>query len=130
VPSLGTREVFAFGEGVALPVRLTFAELPQDLLPNSEALGSARAEDGSIGVDFIASVVERWRGAMMSQKMHGGYEAEQPGPDRVAAIPPPPLVEPDRPSLLKRPISAVAGAPAPSGAARIAAAAMPRWQQR
>ena len=28
LPSLGTREVFAFGEGVALPTRLRFSELP------------------------------------------------------------------------------------------------------
>ena len=28
VPSLGTREVLAFGEGVALPTRLKFKELP------------------------------------------------------------------------------------------------------
>jgi DNA helicase HerA-like ATPase len=125
VPSLGTREVFAFGEGVALPVRLTFSELPQHLLPSSEALGSARAEDISIGVDFIASVVERWRGAMMSQKLHGGYESEQALPDRPAAAP---AADTERPSLLKRPIAGVVGAT--GGAARIAAAAVPRWQQR
>ena len=28
VPSLGTREVLAFGEGVALPTRLKFKQLP------------------------------------------------------------------------------------------------------
>ena len=28
VPSLGTREVLAFGEGVALPTRLRFKEVP------------------------------------------------------------------------------------------------------
>src|SRR5437588_7982766 len=32
VPSLGTREVIAFGEGVALPTRLKFKELPVDAL--------------------------------------------------------------------------------------------------
>ena len=37
VPSLGTREVLAFGEGVALPTRLRFKELPVHQLPRSEA---------------------------------------------------------------------------------------------
>ena len=42
LPSLGTREVLAFGEGVALPTRLTFAELPKTLLPSSEAQSAPR----------------------------------------------------------------------------------------
>jgi hypothetical protein len=108
VPSLGTREVFAFGEGVALPVRLTFAELPQQLLPNSEALGS-RAEDG-VSPDFIASVVERWRGAMMSQKASGALDFEQPNLDHA---PPAPSTVPspahahdvERLRLLRKPIA-------------------------
>ena len=37
VPSLGTREVLAFGEGVALPTRLRFKEVPVHQLPRSEA---------------------------------------------------------------------------------------------
>src|SRR5207247_1790261 len=37
IPSLGTREVFAFGSGVAIPSRLTFKELPAALRPSSEA---------------------------------------------------------------------------------------------
>ena len=37
VPSLGTREVLAFGEGVALPTRLRFKEVPSHQLPRSEA---------------------------------------------------------------------------------------------
>ena len=42
VPSLGTREVLAFGEGVALPTRLKFSKLPPHLLPHSE-VGHQRA---------------------------------------------------------------------------------------
>ena len=41
LPSLGTREVFAFGEGVALPTRLKFKQLPSQLLPRSEVVGAA-----------------------------------------------------------------------------------------
>ncbi len=38
IPSLGTREVFTFGPGVALPTRMRFKELPPELRPNSEAI--------------------------------------------------------------------------------------------
>ncbi|MEA2934894.1 MAG: hypothetical protein QOD74_1540 [Variibacter sp.] len=70
VPSLGTREVFAFGEGVALPTRLHFKELPAHLIPKSEATANGRmAADKAGEKDFVAAVVERWRGAMMSQKI-------------------------------------------------------------
>ena len=66
VPSLGTREVFAFGEGVALPTRLRFSKLPAEFLPKSESASSVRV-DTSRGVDaaFIERVVDRWRGATM-----------------------------------------------------------------
>jgi hypothetical protein len=70
VPSLGTREVFAFGEGVVLPTRLKFKELPRHLIPRSEAVNRDRLnQDGALDTEFIATVVQRWRGAMMSQKL-------------------------------------------------------------
>jgi uncharacterized protein len=73
VPSLGTREVFAFGEGVALPTRLKFKELPAEYIPRSEAVGRSRMDDEEgVDTDFIESVVQRWRGAMMSQKLGPG----------------------------------------------------------
>jgi DNA helicase HerA-like ATPase len=128
VPSLGTREAFAFGEGVALPVRLTFTELPADLLPTSEALGKAHGDDGEIGVDFIASVVERWRGAMMSQKLGGALEFESAGVDRLPAAPSPAAYDADRVASLRKPAAPVA-APA-AVPARPAAATPARWSQQ
>ncbi|MEA2877371.1 MAG: hypothetical protein QOF14_2567 [Hyphomicrobiales bacterium] len=67
VPSLGTREVFAFGEGVALPTRLRFKQLDAAHIPHSQAITRANM-DSAKGVDvgFLVSVVERWRGATMS----------------------------------------------------------------
>ena len=67
VPSLGTREVFAFGEGVALPTRLRFKQLDKRHIPHSEAVTRAHM-DSAAGVDvgFLVSVVERWRGATLS----------------------------------------------------------------
>jgi hypothetical protein len=70
VPSLGTREAFAFGEGVALPTRLRFSQLAAEHIPKSESLRSSALADSSMGIDaaFIERVVERWRGATMGSK--------------------------------------------------------------
>jgi len=68
VPSLGTREAFAFGEGVALPTRFTFRDLPPDVRPYNEAVAHLRMQKGAIDQDFIAAVVERWRGATTGKK--------------------------------------------------------------
>jgi len=76
VPSLGTREVFAFGEGVALPTRLRFKKLERQHIPHSQAVDRANM-DSTRGVDvgFLVSVVERWRGATMSGRTKSGGEA-------------------------------------------------------
>jgi DNA helicase HerA-like ATPase len=124
VPSLATREVFAFGEGVALPVRLTFAELPPDLLPHSEAIGRFHKHGGVTG-DFIGAVVERWRGAMMSQRPNAP-EFEPSATERQPA-PAPPQTEADRLKLLKRPISPADAFAAPD---RAVTANPMRWPQQ
>jgi DNA helicase HerA-like ATPase len=70
VPSLGLREVFAFGEGVSLPTRLRFAELPSQFIPRSEAVGRVRADaEGGADREFMKSVVERWRGATRGRSL-------------------------------------------------------------
>jgi DNA helicase HerA-like ATPase len=106
VPSLGTREVFAFGEGVALPTRLKFKELPEHLVPKSEAVSSARM-DSELGFDrdFIATVVERWRGATMSTKLkldERAQDFEALGLDEFAPLQASPGLDPDRFELLKK----------------------------
>jgi hypothetical protein len=65
IPSLSTREVFIFGEGVALPARLVFKELRHDLLPRREGHGSS-ATGIEATDDFLRLVLEQWRGAMTS----------------------------------------------------------------
>mgnify|MGYP001181037731 CR=1 FL=1 len=64
LPTLAMGEMFAFGEGVALPTRLRFKELPPELLPRSEPVagdgGEIAAEEA--GQASLASVVARWRG--------------------------------------------------------------------
>jgi len=111
IPSLGTREVFTFGSGVALPTRMRFQELPAALRPNSEASGNTRSDAGShISRDLISTVIERWRSATMSHRMsddefadYGDAPALQPAtPAPAPAATPSPL----RSSLLKKPLDA------------------------
>ena len=70
LPSLSTGEVFAFGEGVALPTRLRFKELPAKLLPKSEAVSSENGLDLRIdgSQSSMAAIVDRWRGLSSQQK--------------------------------------------------------------
>ncbi|HJU32553.1 MAG TPA: DUF87 domain-containing protein [Hyphomicrobiaceae bacterium] len=76
VPSLGTREVFAFGEGVALPTRLRFSELPAQYIPRGEAVSSGPFDSTSVDGDLIDRVVERWRGATLGNNRTRLNEAD------------------------------------------------------
>jgi DNA helicase HerA-like ATPase len=83
VPSLGTREVFAFGEGAALPTRLHFKELPAAMLPRSEAFGRPEAGSGEdLSSDALARVLQRWRGATMRSQGERTV-VERPSADTV-----------------------------------------------
>jgi DNA helicase HerA-like ATPase len=70
IPSLGTREVFAFGEAVKVPTRLRFKELPPEARPKSDAVSAADADFSRL-VDqtFVDVVVDRWRGATLNARM-------------------------------------------------------------
>ena len=88
VPSLGTREAFAFGEGVALPTRFTFKDLPPDVRPYNEAVAHLRMETGAIDQDFVAAVVERWRGATIGKKFRPeALPQESQAPGQAAPVP-------------------------------------------
>jgi uncharacterized protein len=68
LPSLGTGEAFAFGEGVALPTRMKFRQLPAQLLPKSET--STLVESTAAAANHsLASVVERWRGRVAKPRV-------------------------------------------------------------
>ncbi len=73
VPALGTREVFAFGEGVALPTRLRFGRLPDELLPRSNTGADRHDPNQRVDSDLIAGVVDRWRRASMSRARDGRH---------------------------------------------------------
>jgi hypothetical protein len=62
LPSLGQREAIAFGDGVSLPVRIKFDELPKAALPRSSTARFSEKWQKPAGDEaFVQSVVERWR---------------------------------------------------------------------
>jgi len=73
LPALGTGEVIAFGEGVTLPIRLQFKQLPEHLIPKAKS-GGCEYLDGAQRLDkeFAEVVVDRWRGAMTGKKLRIG----------------------------------------------------------
>jgi hypothetical protein len=132
IPSLGTREVFAFGAGVAMPTRMRFKDLSPEQRPNSEAASSARDIDGkSADRELIGSVIERWRNATMSHRVTIDDDLASPfeqlaqaGSAQGTAVPPPVMQSPPaqpaqafdpRARLLKRPLEPV-GASGAQGA--------------
>jgi DNA helicase HerA-like ATPase len=124
IPSLGTREVFTFGSGVALPTRMRFRELAAEQRPNSEASGNTRSDAGTnMSRDLLSSVIERWRSATMSHRMtddefpeYSDAPALQPAAAQVptAPVPPSPRGEALRSSLLKKPLDAASFGTPPS----------------
>jgi DNA helicase HerA-like ATPase len=108
VPSLGTRETFAFGEGVALPTRLTFKDLPPNAQPYNEAVAHVRMQRGAIDQEFIASVVERWRGTTSGNKFRSEsspFEAQLAAQAPVMPARPAGGIDAERFSILKKQIS-------------------------
>ncbi len=89
IPSLGTREVFTFGSGVALPTRMRFAELAADKRPNSEASGNTRSDAGTnMNRDLLTTVIERWRSASMSHRVSDDLYDDAPSPFDSPALQP------------------------------------------
>jgi len=108
VPSLGTREVLAFGEGVALPTRLRFKEVPLHQLPRSEAtIATVTSVAAGHDMHFVGAVLERWRGATSQRDIPNDPGAnERPAVRAVEApmLQPSMGLDPDRFSLLKKPL--------------------------
>ncbi|MFB2553763.1 ATP-binding protein [Ensifer soli] len=64
LPSLGTGEVIAAGEAIALPMRFAFDRLPARQLPASDQIEARGGENGGFGAqDQVNRAIERWRKA-------------------------------------------------------------------
>ncbi|UFS86214.1 DUF87 domain-containing protein [Bradyrhizobium daqingense] len=110
VPSLGTREVLAFGEGVALPTRLRFKEVPPHQLPRGEAtISSVPSVTSGHDMHFVSAVLERWRGATSQRDVPNDPVFSTPPAKTLSNVEAPMLqpsmgLDPDRFSLLKKPL--------------------------
>src|SRR5438445_2212227 len=117
VPSLGSREVLAFGEGVALPTRLRFKEVPVHQLPRSEAsISTVPSVTSGHDMHFVGAVLERWRGATSQRDVPNDPVFSQPPAKTLATAEAPMLqpsmgLDPDRFSLLKKPLRYEARSP-------------------
>ncbi len=102
--ALGQREAIAFGDGVSLPVRIKFDELPKHCMPRSSTARFTEKWQKSVGDEgFLEAIVDRWRSssstaatdekqnvAMFAEAMNiQGPGAEAPQPARDANAPRP-----------------------------------------
>jgi DNA helicase HerA-like ATPase len=112
LPSLGTGEAFAFGEGAALPTRLKFRQLDSNLLPRSDTM-SNDSDGAQAPLDnlSLAAVIERWRGRTSKQRANSADDQRPPNGPSPSLQPAPapasaaqPGLDPNRFKLLKRPL--------------------------
>jgi uncharacterized protein len=103
LPSLGTGECLAFGEGVALPMRLKFRQLEPHQLPRSEVArdGGVDFESG-LNQDFVAAVLDRWRGVSKADADATPLAPRLPAEPGPAPVRPGLGLDPDRFKLLKK----------------------------
>ena len=126
--ALGQREAIAFGEGVTLPVRIRFDELPKHCLPRSTtARFTERWQVSENDENFLETVVEKWRLAFagsVSDTSQMAMFADAmgiggPPPEMAATTQPGHQVEPQR---LREPMGANASSfqasAQPAGAAQ------------
>jgi uncharacterized protein len=125
--ALGQREAITFGDGVTLPVRIKFDELPKHCMPRSSTARFTEKWQKSVGDEgFLETIVDRWRNAsstsaadaahqvtMFAEAMNlnPGATPEQPANVAPAGEPP----RRDIPSIRREPQPAPAGAAAQPG---------------
>jgi DNA helicase HerA-like ATPase len=61
LPSIGNREAIAFGEAVSMPMRVRFAALPPNRLPQNQLPTLQKSLSEIETADFVDEVVTRWR---------------------------------------------------------------------
>ncbi len=85
LPSLGTGEAIAFGDGVTLPARLRFHMLPEHAMPHSTtAKFSEKWSKNITDPKFMDAVIRRWRAAGHPD---GDMEVETPPANPLAGAP-------------------------------------------
>ena len=84
------------GEGVALPTRLRFKEVPPHQLPRAETtIASVPSVAAGHDTHFVSAVLERWRGATSSRDNRDAFSDSSVSPSqRFEPRPPEPRYEP------------------------------------
>jgi DNA helicase HerA-like ATPase len=73
--ALGQREAIAFGDGVTLPVRIKFDELPKHCLPRSSTARFTEKWQKSVGDEgFLEGIVDRWRNASSTSAADAAHQ--------------------------------------------------------
>ena len=91
LPALGAREAIAFGDGVTVPVRIKFDELPKHALPRSSTARFSEKWQKPVGdASFLEAIVERWRASATSQVVESEDHAGIDAPAQPVAPPPAP----------------------------------------
>ena len=104
IPSLGTGEAFAFGEGVTLPTRFRFSRLASDKLPRSD-MASGDPERSTAGPTPLSIVIDRWRGF----STQGPVEIQVSNAPLVPAMPQKLSLDPDKYRLLRKSLPETSG---------------------
>jgi hypothetical protein len=147
--ALGQREAIAFGDGVTLPVRIKFDELPKQCMPRSSTARFTEKWQVSVGDDgFLEGIVERWRNsscasaadaaqqmAMLAEAMNIGSQGGTEGASAPAAADERTLRSREMPerreiSSIRREPSPVAPTATPSQSAVTMRTIRDRMQQR
>jgi hypothetical protein len=93
--ALGQREAIAFGDGVTLPVRLRFDELPKHCMPRSSTAHFTEKWQKSVGDEgFLEAIVERWRNSSSGSPADAVQISAQAA--EAATLASEPTVEPPR----------------------------------
>ncbi len=84
LPSLGTREAIVSGEGVSLPARIRFDDLPEAAMPRGRTASfTDKWRHDTDAVGFLDAVVGRWRAAGSPTP----YVSEEQAADAMGEVP-------------------------------------------
>ncbi len=102
--ALGQREAIAFGDGVTLPVRIRFDDLPAHAMPrSSSAMFTTMWQQPSTDTSFLEQIVDKWRysisgaeGSQATAMFADAMGLTTPGAVPAAPVPQPALEPPAR----------------------------------
>jgi len=76
LPSMGMREAIVFGDGVTLPGRIRFGDLPEDAMPKGRTTSfTDKWQQGKKDHVYLEAVVARWRAAGSPEAIHATLDA-------------------------------------------------------